>query len=128
MQLDQFAAITACVLLAALAVFQAALIAGAPLGRFAWGGQHNILPAKLRIGSATSIILYALFAYVALAKAGLAAPLVNAGFTDVFSWVLTAYFAVGIVLNGISRSKPERLVMTPTVVILTALYLVLSLN
>ncbi|MCP9000718.1 hypothetical protein NFC73_13405 [Pseudarthrobacter sp. RMG13] len=128
MQLAQPAAIVACVLLAALAVFQAALIAGAPLGRFAWGGQHNVLPTKLRIGSATSIILYVLFAYVALAKAGMAAPLVNQGFTDVFSWVLTAYFAVGIVLNGISRSKPERLVMTPTAAVLTALYLALSLN
>ena len=128
MQSAQLAAITACVLLAALAVFQAALIAGAPLGRFAWGGQHHVLPTKLRIGSATSIVLYVLFAYVALAKADMAAPLVDQVFTDVFSWVLTAYFAVGIVLNGISRSKPERLVMTPTVVILTALYLVLSLN
>lgn len=128
MQLAQLAAIVACVLLAALAVFQAALIAGAPLGRFAWGGQHNVLPTKLRIGSATSIILYVLFAYVALAKAGMAAPLVNEGFTSVFCWVLTAYFALGIVLNGISRSKSERLVMTPTVVILTALYLALSLN
>lgn len=128
MQSAQFAAVIACVLLAALAVFQAALILGAPLGRFAWGGQHDVLPNKLRIGSFTSIILYVLFAYVALAKAGMVAPLVNEGFTDVFSWVLTAYFAVGIVLNGISRSKPERLVMTPTVVVLTALYLVLSLN
>lgn len=128
MQLAQLAAIAACVLLAALAVFQAALMAGAPLGRFAWGGQHNVLPTKLRIGSATSIILYVLFAYVALSKAGMAAPLVNQDFTDVFCWVLTAYFAVGIVLNGISRSKPERLIMTPTVVILTALYLALSLN
>ncbi|MGY4540970.1 hypothetical protein ACVWY0_000878 [Arthrobacter sp. UYNi723] len=128
MQLSQLAATTACVLLAALAVFQAALVAGAPLGRFAWGGQHNVLPTKLRIGSATSIILYVLFAYVALAKAGMAAPLVNQGFTDVFCWVLTAYFAVGIVLNGISRSKPERLVMTPALVILTVLYLAVSLN
>ncbi len=124
----QLAAIAACVILAALAVFQAALIAGAPLGRFAWGGQHDVLPTKLRIGSATSIILYVLIAYVALAKADLAPPLVSEGVTDVTCWVLTGYFALGIALNGISRSKPERLVMTPTVVVLTALYLVLSLN
>ncbi len=31
-------------------------------------------------------------------------------------------------MNGISRSKPERLVMTPTVLVLTALYVILSLN
>ena len=128
MPIVQAAAIAACALLAVVAVFQAALIAGAPLGRFAWGGQHDVLPAKLRIGSATSIALYVLIAYVALAKAGLVPPLVSVGLTSVACWVLTGYFALGIVLNGISRSKPERLVMTPTVVVLTALYLVLSLN
>ena len=128
MPIVQAAAIAACALLAVLAVFQAALIAGAPLGRFAWGGRHDVLPAKLRIGSATSIALYVLIAYVALAKAGVVPPLVSEGFTDVACWVLTGYFALGIVLNGISRSKPERLVMTPTVAVLTALYLVLSLN
>jgi hypothetical protein len=128
MQLAQFAAIIACVLLAALAVFQAALLFGAPLGRFAWGGQHNVLPTGLRIGSGVSIVLYALFAYVALAKAELAPPLVNHAFTAVFCWVLAGYFALGIVLNAVSRSRPERLVMTPTVLLLTALYLVLALQ
>lgn len=128
MPIVQLVAIAACVILAALAIFQAALIGGAPLGRFAWGGQHNVLPTKLRIGSATSIVLYVLIADVALAKVGLAEPLVSESFTDVTCWVLTGYFALGIVLNGISRSKPERLVMTPTVVVLTALYLILSLN
>ena len=128
MQSAQFAAIAACVILAALTVFQAALIAGAPIGRFAWGGRHDVLPAKLRIGSVTSIVLYILIGYVALAKAGMAPPLVSEGFTDVTCWVLTGYFALGIVLNAISRSKPERLVMTPTVVVLAALYLYLSLQ
>ncbi len=128
MTLHQLAAIVACAVLAGLTVFQAALIAGAPIGRMAWGGQHDVLPAKLRIGSAVSIALYVLFAYVALAKAGLAPPLVNETFTSVSAWVLTAYFALGVVMNGISRSKPERLVMTPTALLLAALYLVLSLK
>lgn len=128
MTLHQLAAIVACAVLAALTVFQAALIAGAPLGRFAWGGQHDVLPTKLRIGSAVSIALYVLFAYVALAKAGLAPPLLNETFTSVSAWVLTAYFALGVVMNGISRSKPERLIMTPTALLLAALYLVLSLR
>ena len=128
MQLAPFAAVAASVLLAALVVFQGALIAGAPLGRYAWGGQHKVLPTRLRMGSATSIVLYVLFAYVALAKSSLAPPLVNPGFTDAFCWVLTAYLALGIVLNAISRSKPERLVMTPTVIVLTGLFLILALQ
>lgn len=55
MPLDQVSAILACALLAGLAVFQGALITGAPLRRMAWGGQHRVLPANLRIGSAISI-------------------------------------------------------------------------
>jgi hypothetical protein len=128
MPLDQRSAILACVLLAGLTIFQGALIAGAPLGRMAWGGQHRVLPANLRIGSAVSIVVYALFAYAALSKAGLAPALVSESFTSITMWVMTAYFALGILMNGISRSKPERLIMTPTTAALAALYLVLALH
>jgi hypothetical protein len=124
----QVCALVATAVLGALAVFQVALIAGAPLGHLAWGGQHKVLPRKLRTGSAVSIVLYAVFAYAALARAGLAAPLISGTFTDVSAWVLTAYFAVGVVMNGISRSQPERLTMTPVVLVLALLYLVLSLS
>jgi len=128
MPIDQLFAIFACALLAGLTVFQVALIAGAPLGRLAWGGQHRVLPAKLRIGSALSIAVYALFAYAALAKAGFVLPLVSESFTSITVWVMTAYFALGVLMNGISRSKPERLVMTPTTLALAATYLVLALH
>lgn len=121
-------ALVATVILGALAAFQVSLIAGAPLGHLAWGGQHRILPRNLRIGSAVSLALYAIFAYVALARAGLAAPLVSGTFTDVSAWVLTAYFAAGVVMNGISRSRPERLTMTPVALVLALLFLVLSLG
>lgn len=122
MALVQPAAIAACVVLAGLAVFQAILVAGAPLGRYAWGGQHQVLPRNLRIGSAVSIVLYALFGYVALGKAGIVAPLGGMAFTSVAMWVLTGYFALGVVMNAISRSKPERLVMTPVALLLALLY------
>ncbi|MET1022376.1 MAG: hypothetical protein ABWX69_09290 [Arthrobacter sp.] len=128
MAFNELSAVVACAVLAGLAIFQAALAAGAPLGRMAWGGGHTVLPNKLRIASALSVALYALFAYTALAKADLAPALLNDTVTSASTWVLTAYFGLGIVMNGISRSKPERLIMTPTVLILTALFLILALN
>jgi hypothetical protein len=128
MPLDQLSALLACAVLAGLTILQGALIGGAPLGRMAWGGQHRVLPAKLRIGSAVSIGVYALFAYAALAKAGLVPALVSESFTAVTMWVMTAYFVLGVVMNGISRSKAERLIMTPTTLALAALYLVLALQ
>ena len=120
-------AVLGCVLLGALAVFQALLVAGRPLGRFAWGGQHDILPTGLRVGSAVSIALYAAFAVLMLSAAG-ALDLLPDGFVDVAIWVLTGYFALGIAMNAISRSRPERLVMTPVVLVLAVVTLVLALQ
>lgn len=121
------AAVLFCGILAALAVFQLALIAGAPLGRFAWGGQDEVLPRGKRIGSVTSIFLYVVFALIALQRANLYAVLPGAdAFVVVAMWVLTAYFTLGIVLNGISRSRPERWTMAPICLVLAALALLLA--
>jgi hypothetical protein len=124
--MTEIAAIAACTILAALAVFQAALIAGAPIGGFAWGGQHEVLPPRLRIGSAVSMVLYAVFAFVILERAGLAAIFGNPGFAQVACWVLFGYFVLGIVMNGISRSKPERNTMVPVSLVLAALVLLVA--
>lgn len=118
----------ACVVLAALAAFQLALALGAPWGRFAWGGQHEReLPRSFRIGSAVSIALYAVFAALVLDRAGLVDVLPDT-VSRVGTWVLVGYLALGVVMNGISRSRSERLVMTPTVVVLLACVVVVALN
>jgi hypothetical protein len=118
------AAVVGCALLAGLAVFQAFLAAGRPWGRFAWGGQHDVLPRGLRIGSAISIVLYAAFAVVMLAAAGIVDVLPE-GVAHFAIRVLTGYFLIGIVMNAVSRSRSERLVMTPVVLVLFLCCLVL---
>ena len=121
------AAVVACVLLAALTVFQLLLVAGRPLGRFAWGGRHEVLPRGLRIGSAVSVVSYAVIALVILQPAGRIAVLPEA-VADVGIWVLTGYFAVGVVLNSISRSRPERLLMTPVAIVLAVCCLLVAIG
>lgn len=123
----EFIAYLACGVLAALSLFQTALIFGAPIGHFAWGGTHRVLPMKLRIGSVVAVLLYGLFAVFILNKAGLMATL-SAGVTNVGVWAMTGYFALGIGMNAISRSKPERIVMTPVALVLAVLFLVASLS
>jgi hypothetical protein len=117
------AALLACLLLAGLALFQILLIAGRPLGMFAWGGQHRILPKRLRMASVASIALYVLFALAILAKAGLVWHIASSSLLTGCMWVLTGYFFLGIVMNALSRSKPERLLMTPVAAMLAALFL-----
>jgi hypothetical protein len=120
-------AVVGAALLGCLAVFQLLLIAGAPLGQFAWGGQHVVLPTGLRIGSAVSIALYGLFALLMLHAAG-ALALLPRGLVAVAIWVLTAYFTIGVAMNAASRSRRERLVMTPVVLALAVVSLVLAVH
>jgi hypothetical protein len=122
------AAILLCVVLSALAIFQLLLIAGVPIGRFAWGGQNDVLPWKLRIGSAVSILIYAIFAAIALERAHVIDIITWEPFEVVAMWVITGYFALGIVMNALSRSKSERLVMVPTSIVLTVLSLIVALG
>jgi hypothetical protein len=121
------AALIGVALLGCLAVLQLLLVAGAPLGRFAWGGQHVVLPVGLRIGSTVAIAIYGVVALLMLQAAG-AFTVLPGGLVGVAMWVLTGYFALGVAMNAASRSRPERLVMTPTVLILAAVCLALALQ
>ena len=121
------AATIALLMLAALAVFQAALVAGAPLGHFAWGGQHRVLPSRLRIGSAIAILIYAALVAILAQRAGLASFL-PAGVVDIGIWVFVAYLALGVPMNAISRSRAERLTMTPVVLVLFLAVLIVALR
>jgi hypothetical protein len=116
------AAVAACVLLAGLAVFQLMLVAGRPLGRFAWGGQHEVLPRTLRASSAVSMVLYvviAWFVWRAATEPEGAGPWI---------WVLTGFFGLGVAMNAASRSRPERMVMTPVVLVLAVSCLLIALG
>lgn len=112
-------------ILAALVVFQLTLAFGAPIGRFAWGGQHRVLPRRLRIGSAVSVLIYAFMAVVAFDRLG-AIDVFPDGFSVVAMWVIFGYLCLGILLNAVSRSKPERYTMTPVVIVLAVLSLLIA--
>ena len=115
-------------ILTALAVFQLLLVKGLPLGRFAWGGGHTVLPPRLRVASALSVALYALFVLVILSKAGIIFDVSGSDLLSAFLWIVTGYFGVGAIMNGMSRSKPERLMMTPVALVLGVLCLIVAMR
>lgn len=119
----QLVAILATLILLGLGVFQLLLILGKPLGEYAWGGQNKVLPTKLRAASATSILLYVIFAWIILAWSGVVTTNASRAWLYTGMWILTIYFATGVLLNLASRSKKERKVMVPITISLTALYL-----
>jgi hypothetical protein len=118
------AAVAACLLLAGLVVFQVLLVCGLPLGRFAWGGQQDVLPSRLRVGSAVASVVYLVVGWVLVARAAQGAG----GILGVVTWVVAGFFLLGTAGNLVSRSLPERLVMTPVAFALCALTVVVAIQ
>lgn len=126
--LIEIAAIVACVVLIGLGVFQLLLALGYPMGKFAWGGNHTVLPKKLRIGSVMSIFLYLFFAVFILSESRIVEIVTNMQVTSIAIWVLAGYFTLGVLMNGISRSRSERAVMTPIALVLALCCIVIAIN
>jgi hypothetical protein len=114
-------------LLALLAVFQIALAAGAPFGRFAWGGKSSVLPSRQRLGSVVSVVIYAVIAVVALDRAGLIDILPDL-LSRIAMWVVVGFFALSIIPNLMSSSRAERSVMVPVTALLAVLSLLVALG
>ncbi|MGO3147556.1 MAG: hypothetical protein ACTIJ6_07740 [Leucobacter sp.] len=122
------AVLTFVLLIGLLALFQLALVCGAPWGRFAWGGQHTgKLPSRFRIASGVAILIYALIAMIALTRVSLVHVLPSA-LAYVGMWVVFVYLVLGVLMNAISRSKAERFTMTPVALVLAVLALLVALS
>ncbi|MBP6837781.1 MAG: hypothetical protein KA190_10790 [Kofleriaceae bacterium] len=109
------------IIMAALVVFQLALAGGAPWGALAWGGAHpGRLPRRLRIASAGSTVVYVGMVVLALDRGGWLDVMSDPASTTGM-WVVAGILGLGVPMNLASRSRPERLVMTPVVTTLTVL-------
>lgn len=107
-------------------MFQALLACRFPLGRFAWGGQHEVLPTRLRVGSLVAILVYLVIGCVVLARVGL--PGGDHGVVRVVTWVVAGCFLLGAAGNLASQSRSERFVMTPVALVLCALTAIVALG
>jgi hypothetical protein len=122
-----FVSLVACAILLGVAILHGALARGAALGRFAWGGQHDVLPSNLRRMSAITIALNLFYALIILQGADIINP-----FTDLLGriaiWVLTVWFFVAFILNARSISRSEQVVMGPVNLVLAALTLIVAIT
>ena len=110
-----------------LGAFQIALASGKPFGEFAWGGQHKVLPNKLRIASILSIFIYLAIIVCLVSRSGLYQIIPKGMLLDTLVWIILAYFLLGIILNAISPSKSERNIMTPISIILSSCVLIIAI-
>lgn len=107
-------AMSAAGLFLVVAAFQAALAAGAPWGRAAYGGVHaGRLPARLRASSGVATVVYGVLAALTLrARSG-------AVITRRILMSTVYVMALGTLMNLASRSRVERALWTPVAGALT---------
>ena len=111
------AAIAATVGFAALAVFQAALAAGAPLGHAAWGGSAADLTSAQRVASAvTAVFWLGAIAILRGRAAGRSERRYRWG-----TWGLVALLGASALANVASRSAWETYLLAPVALVLAAL-------
>lgn len=115
------AALIYAVLAEAAALFQVALLAGAPWGRLTMGGRWpGRLPPVLRAWAAAQAALLGLMALAVLAAAGVM-PLALPAWTG---WAALAVTALSAVANLVTPSRPERLLWGPVTLAMLATGLV----
>jgi hypothetical protein len=110
------------IILSLLAIFQLLLALGLPLGRAAWGGQHEVLPVSLRIGSLVAIVIYAVVVLSIRARNRNE----RSRFGRYGAWIFGIYFAFGVLLNVASSSPWERFLMAPVSGVLAVLLLLIA--
>ena len=114
-------------MLGLLAIFQVALTAGAPLGKFAWGGEHTTLPLNLRFGAISAVLRYAFIAFIALDRSGTIAVLPDE-FSFWVMWLIVAHLGFSVVLGMLSKSRYEKMTLAPYTFVMGLLSLLIALQ
>lgn len=93
----------------AIALFQLAIVLGAPVGEYAYGGQHEgVLPTRFRIASVVSMLLMLAIAGHYLAQIGIFSPVLDQAGNAIANWGFVGFFALAAIMNNITKSEKEK--------------------
>lgn len=107
--LDNFASGFLVFSYSATALFQIAIVLGAPLGEYAYGGRNSgVLKAPFRFASAVSaLVLFAIAGHY-LAQLGVFSPLLDEAGNSIANWGFAVFAALSALANNITRSEKEK--------------------
>lgn len=113
-QLSLISALIVIVIFIGLSVFQLLLALGKPYGKMSYGGtQEDVLPRKFRIMSALAIIIFLIASTFVLVKIEIIKDFPFPEIVDLGIWFFALFLALNSITNATSKSKSERLLMTP---------------
>jgi hypothetical protein len=110
-------------------LFQVALIFGAPWGEYALGGiNKGRLSRNLRIASFVSLMVYLAVIGHYLSQVGVLNPLLDSSGNSLVNWAIVGLMSLSLIANLASRSKKERNLWAPIVLVLLISSLAVAIN
>lgn len=89
------------------------LLCGLPLGELTLGGQYKVYPKKLRIVLGVQLVLQIFFLIIILQMGGFIPLWFSKSITKIICVIMAGYLSLNTVMNCISKSKKEKIIMTP---------------
>lgn len=89
------------------------IILGLPLGDLTMGGRYKVFPKKLRIVLVSQLLLQVFFVIVILQMGGYLPLWFSHKTTRIILIVMAVYLSLNVLMNLASKSRKERLIMTP---------------
>ena len=100
------------VLFGVIAIMTVFVACGLPLGEFTMGGQHKILPKKLRVVAVISVAIQIFAMIIILQAGGFISLWLSFKVTKYICFFFAAYLSLNTIMNMISKSRKEKYVMT----------------
>ncbi|CAN7316163.1 hypothetical protein [Paenibacillus sp. LjRoot56] len=112
----------------AVAIFYILLAMGLPYGDFAMGGKYKIMPKQMRVACAISVFIQ-LIAIIFILQTGnvISIDALNTIAKGV-CYFFAFYLIVNTIMNVLSKSKKEKLVMTPLSFLTAICFLITAMN
>ena len=101
------------ILFGVIATMTVLVACGLPLGEFTMGGQHKILPKKLRVVAVISVAIQIFAMIIILQAGGFISLWLSFKVTKYICFFFAAYLSLNTIMNMISKSGKEKYVMTP---------------
>ena len=101
------------VLFGIIAIMTVLVACGLPLGEFTMGGQHKILPKKLRVAAVISVAIQIFAMIIILQAEGFISLWLSFKVTKYICFYFAAYLSLNTIMNMISKSRKEKYVMPP---------------
>lgn len=105
------------ILFGVIAILTLLVTFGLPLGEFTLGGKYKILPPKMRIASGISFFIQLFALVIILQTGGIITSGIPFNIARGICFFFAAYLSINVIMNFLSKSKKEKVVMTPLSII-----------